>query len=156
MSYNNRAIKTDVNDQPIPQHFNPLLDDYAPTEGINGGPYATQLDGFGNLFYAPQDVVPFAILTNQSSGVMFAEFTAPFSGEAQVQFGLATDSEVSLYGMPSGAVSSGLFGLINDGAAIPAGTVQALSFVVSAGASYGFMLASTQSGSLLVSVRVRG
>ena len=36
MSYNSKAIKTDVNAKPIPQYYNPVTDEYEVLQGTNG------------------------------------------------------------------------------------------------------------------------
>lgn len=37
MAYNTKAIKTDVNGNPISQYYNPETDEYEPVEGASGG-----------------------------------------------------------------------------------------------------------------------
>lgn len=36
MAFNTRPIKTDLNDKPIPQYYDPAIDDYQPLEGQHG------------------------------------------------------------------------------------------------------------------------
>lgn len=56
MAYNSKAIKTDVNAKPIPQYYNPLVDEYEVLQGTNGA--ARQ------VLYGP-DGQPISIVDNK-------------------------------------------------------------------------------------------
>lgn len=48
MPYNTKAIKVDVNAKPVPQYFNPALDDYEALYGANGAMRTLLYDANGN------------------------------------------------------------------------------------------------------------
>ena len=58
MSYNSKAIKTDVNAKPIPQYYNSLVDEYEVLQGRNGASRVELYDANGN----PVDLV--GLITN--------------------------------------------------------------------------------------------
>mgnify|MGYP000995708587 CR=1 FL=1 len=56
MAYNTRAIKTDLNQKPIPQVYNPVTDEYEPLQGSAASGNRVQLyDGDGNPVGAATD-----------------------------------------------------------------------------------------------------
>nr|PZM87706.1 MAG: hypothetical protein DIU81_08870 [[Clostridium] cellulosi] len=48
MAYNTKAIKKDVNNHPVPQYYNPAIDDYEPLQGVNGAHRVLLFDTNGN------------------------------------------------------------------------------------------------------------
>lgn len=62
MPTNTKAIKVDLNGDPIPQHFNPAADDYEGRNGRNGAAFTELVDRNG---------IPF----NTSSGALPVEVT---------------------------------------------------------------------------------
>lgn len=48
MAYNTKAIKVDINAKPVPQYFNPTLDDYEPLYGDKGAMRVLLYDANGN------------------------------------------------------------------------------------------------------------
>ncbi|MFK7695411.1 hypothetical protein ACI5FR_21615, partial [Paenibacillus sp. HJGM_3] len=56
MSYNTKAIITDVNNKPVPQYYNPATDNYEAAQGSNGA-INTQLTG-SNATDAQSGFVP--------------------------------------------------------------------------------------------------
>ena len=107
----------------------------------------------GDLQY---DLVDDQTISDQAAATTFATASAssveaPWGGAATVRIVLATTSTLELRVTPSGGseVTGGLF---NDGSTLTAGNGYTFDFTVTAGAKYGFRVATAQSGDLELAV----
>ena len=108
----------------------------------------------GDLQY---DLVDDQTISDQAAATTFATASAssveapPWGGAATVRIVLATTSTLELRVTPSGGseVTGGLF---NDGSTLTAGNGYTFDFTITAGAKYGFRVATAQSGDLELAV----
>lgn len=107
--------------------------------------------GPGDLQYT---LIPDQTLSNQAAATTFASFTAPFGGQADITIDLATTSTLELRVTPSGG-SEVSKGLLNSGSSLTGGDTYGFTFTITAGAKYGFRVATAQSGDLVVAVVAR-
>ena len=101
-------------------------------------------------------LVPDQTISDQAAATTFATASAatvaaPWGGAATVRIVLATTSTLELRVTPSGGseVTGGLF---NDGSTLTAGNGYTFDFTITAGAKYGFRVATAQSGDLELAV----
>lgn len=100
------------------------------------------------------DVVEEQSISDQAAATTFASFTAPFGGQADITIDLATTSTLELRVTPSGG-SEVSKGLLNSGSSLTGGDTYGFTFTITAGAKYGFRVATAQSGDLVVAVVAR-
>ena len=107
--------------------------------------------GPGNL---QRDMVPDETISNQASGSTFGKFDATFGGTATVRINLATNATLELRVTPSGGseVSGGFF---DEFTTLTAGNGYTYEFPITAGASYGFRVGTTQVGDLEIAISAR-
>ncbi len=99
-------------------------------------------------------MVPDETIPNQASGSTFGKFDATFGGTATVRINLATNATLELRVTPSGG-SEVSKGLLNSGSSLTGGDTYGFTFTITAGAKYGFRVATAQSGDLVVAVVAR-
>ena len=107
----------------------------------------------GDLQY---DLVDDQTISDQAAATTFATASAssveaPWGGTATIRIVLPTTSTLELRVTPSGGseVTGGLF---NDGSTLTAGNGYTFDFTITAGAKYGFRVATAQSGDLELAV----
>ena len=101
-------------------------------------------------------LVPDQTISDQAAATTFATASAssvdaPWGGKATIRIVLATTSTLELRVTPSGGseVTGGIF---NDGSNLTAGNGYTFDFTITAGAKYGFRVATAQSGDLGIAV----